>query len=176
MCDLISFATLTMSENPGEHWDWSLIRKRCTIEALRMLRRHQDAEEVVQEALARAWRSRKSCRTPEAPLPWCLQITRNEALRLLGRQRAQAHEPLELGDEVVDHRALGEGERALARVDVGRALQALTPQERLLISLRYEHDCSHPEIAAKLKIPEATARVRLHRAQKRLKALLEDAG
>ena len=162
-----------MSENHTEHWDWSLIRRRCAREAVRMLRRHHDAEEVVQEALMRAWRNRGSCRTPDTPLPWCLQITRNEALRLIGRQRSLGTlEPLEPGVDLEDHGARGEGDRALERVDVDRALQELTPHERLLIALRYTHDCSHPEIAARLEIPEVTARVRLHRAHKRLKTLL----
>ena len=60
----------------------------------------------------------------------------------------------------------------MARVDITRALCKLTPHERRLIALRYEGDRSHPEIAAELKIPEATARVHLHRALKRLKPLL----
>jgi RNA polymerase sigma-70 factor (ECF subfamily) len=161
-----------MSENAGEHWDWSLIRARCTAEALRMLRRHHDAEEVVQEAMARAWRGRQTCRTPDRPLPWCLQITRNEALRLIGRTTAVSLNPLERENEIEDQGARGEWDRALARVDVDRALQTLTPHERLLIALRYEHDCSHSEIAATLQIPEATARVHLHRAHKRLRPLL----
>lgn len=162
-----------MIENHAEHWDWSLIRKRCALEAGRLVRRHHDAEEVVQEALARAWRSRSSCRTPDSPLPWCLQITRNEALRLMGRERSgRSLEPLGVEIELEDQRARREGDRAIDRIDIDRALKALTPHERLLIALRYEHDCSHPEIAEKLEIPEATARVRLHRAHKRLKTLL----
>jgi RNA polymerase sigma-70 factor (ECF subfamily) len=165
-----------MSDNPADHWDWSFIRHRCRAEAVRILRRHHDAEEVVQEALTRAWRGRGSCRTPEAPLPWCLQITRNEAFRLIGRQRAGgAVEPLDAGPEVEDEQALHEPERTLSRVDIGRALRTLSAAERQLITLRYEHGYSHPQIAAKLEIPEATARVRLHRAHKRLKSLL-DAG
>jgi RNA polymerase sigma-70 factor (ECF subfamily) len=157
----------------GEHWDWLQIRKRCGAEALRLLRQPHDAEEVVQEALARAWRSRSSCRTPEAPLPWCLQITRNEALRLIGRRRGRPRmESLEDDCPVDDHPARAEVDKTLVRVDVGRALKSLTPDERLLIALRYEQDCSHVEIATKLSIPEATARVRLHRAHQRLRPLL----
>jgi RNA polymerase sigma factor (sigma-70 family) len=165
-----------MSQSAGRQWDWSLIRERCAAEALRMLRRPQDAEEAVQEALARAWRSRRSCRTPEAPLAWCLQITRNEALRLIGRQRGRVATPLESEEELEDRSAGGESQRVLDRVDLGRALSQLTEYDRQLIALRYTADCSHPEIAARLKIPEATARVRLHRSQKRLRTLLDAVG
>lgn len=110
----------------------------------------------------------------EAPLPWCLQITRREALRLIGRQRAHASEPLDLDDDIEDEGAVAEPERALNRVDVGRALGELSPHERLLIALRYDQGCSHPQIAERLEIPAATARVQLHRAQKRLRSLLDD--
>jgi RNA polymerase sigma-70 factor (ECF subfamily) len=164
----------TISEPAAEQWDWLLIRRRCAREARRILRGHDDAEEAVQEALTRAWRGRDSCRTPDAPLSWCLQITRNEALRLIGRQRAFVAEPLEGEGKLADQRALGEHDRTHDRVDVDRALRQLTVDERLLISLRYDLDWSHPEIAARLAIPETTARVHLYRARKRLKALLED--
>lgn len=164
-----------MSTVESFEWDWSLIRKRCVIEAIRMLRGRHDHEEVVQEALARAWRSRSSCRTPEAPMPWCLQITRNEAIRLLGRRKRSAAQALAEDDELEDRYERSESELTLERVDVDRALKELSPYERLLIALRYEYGCSHPEIAARLHIPEATARVRLHRAHKRLKPLLDGA-
>ncbi len=163
-----------MSENLAHQWDWSLIRHRCRLEAVRILRRHHDADEVVQEALARAWRGRGSCRTPDSPLAWCLQITRNEAFRLIGSQRTRTADPLDSGPEFEDERAVGERERVLSRVDVGRALRSLPVPERQLIALRYQQDYSHPQIAAELEIPEATVRVRLHRAQKRLRPLLEE--
>ena len=160
---------------PSDDWDWSLIRLRCRSEAVRILRRHHDAEEVVQEALARAWRGRRSCRNPEAPLAWCLQITRNEAFRLISRQRQHASvESLDAGSGVADEHALHEPERTVIRLDVARALERLSAGERLLILLRYEQGWSHPQIAERLDIPEATARVRLHRAQKRLRSLLDE--
>jgi RNA polymerase sigma-70 factor, ECF subfamily len=125
--------------------------------------------------LARAWRGRRSCRNPEEPLAWCLQITRNEAFRLISRQQQRGNvEPLDAGSDVADDDALHEPDRTLIRLDVIRALKRLSASERLLILLRYEQGCSHPQIAARLDIPEATARVRLHRAQKRLRSLLEE--
>lgn len=156
-----------------EHWDWSLIRTRCRAEALRILRRPHDAEDAVQEALTRAWRSRHACRNPEAPLPWCLQITRREAIRLIGRGRPRgSDEPLDEDNHLEDAEARKERRRVVLRVDVGRALENLPPHERQLIALRYLHDYSHSEIARMLEIPETTARVRLHRVHKRLETLL----
>jgi RNA polymerase sigma-70 factor (ECF subfamily) len=83
-------------------------------------------------------------------------------------------EPLDAGTELADERALYEPDRTLVRLDVARALKRLSDSERLLLLLRYEQGWSHPQIAARLDIPEATARVRLHRAQKRLRALLDE--
>jgi RNA polymerase sigma-70 factor (ECF subfamily) len=163
-----------MTADLVDQWDWVLIQNRCRAEAARILRRDYEAEEAVQEALIRAWRARWACRTPEAPLGWCLQITRNEAFRLIGRERARPSEPLEAGEDLADEQAVSEPDRAVNRVDVARALEELSAHERLLITLRYEEGCSHPMIARRLKIPEATARVRLHRAHKRLRSLLED--
>jgi RNA polymerase sigma factor (sigma-70 family) len=125
--------------------------------------------------MARAWRGRRSCQNPEEPLAWCLQITRNEAFRLISRQQQRATvEPLDAGSELADEQALQEPDRTVTRLDVARALKGLSEAERLLIGLRYEQDWSHPQIAARLDIPEATARVRMHRAQKRLRSLLDE--
>jgi RNA polymerase sigma-70 factor (ECF subfamily) len=140
-----------------------------------MLRSKHDVDEVVQEALARAWRHRERCRTPEAPLAWCLQITRNEALRLMTRRRDRPADPWpeeELG-QPSDERAAREGELAITRVDVRRVVSDLSARERVLIGLRYDRGWSHPEIAAMLGIPEATARVHLHRLHQRLRPLLD---
>lgn len=107
-------------------------------------------------------------------MPWCLQITRNEAIRLMGRRDRIGGQLVALLEEDVieDGRAAREGARTLLRIDVDRTLDALTPHERFLISLRYRYDWSNAEIARTLDIPEATARVRLHRLHKRLRAVL----
>jgi RNA polymerase sigma factor (sigma-70 family) len=80
--------------------------------------------------------------------------------------------PLEDGDLIEDKRASREAPRAMLRVDVNRTLKKLTPHERLMIALRYGYDCSNAEIAETLHIPEATARVRLHRIHKRLRSVM----
>lgn len=119
--------------------------------------------------MARAWRRRAACATPEDPLGWFLRITRNEALRLLERRsRRSAREvttpdepPERVGEEPIDH--------LLSRLATRQALARLRPDERVLIHLRYRHDLSQAEVARRLDLPEGTVKVRLHRIRKRLK-------
>jgi RNA polymerase sigma-70 factor, ECF subfamily len=132
-----------------------------------------DAEEAVQEALARAWVRRDACRSPEAPLPWVLEITRNEARRVLGRQARRstrevvdAEPPATLGDEELARTAL--------RLTVEQALGTLADGDRCLLRLRYAEDLTQSEVARRLGVPEGTVKVRLHRARRRLRGLLAD--
>jgi len=157
-------------EEPGS-WDWVAIRRRCGVEARRLVRSPQEVEDVLQEAMMRAWKGRSTCNSPHAPIPWCLQITRNEAFRRMGRIPCEA--TLDATAELSDSWASEAIDRIASRVDVGRALDQLSSDERMLVALRYSHDYSQPEIARRLEIPEGTAKIRLHRVRKRLETLME---
>jgi RNA polymerase sigma factor (sigma-70 family) len=125
---------------------------------------------VAQEALLRAWRMRGSCRDPERPWAWVREIARNEAHRLFSR-RSMTHE---LPAEHVPEPAGGQGEDAiLARVDVARALEDLSPMDRLLVKLRYEGDLTHAAVAAALGLSVANVKVRLHRVRPKLLQTLQ---
>jgi RNA polymerase sigma-70 factor (ECF subfamily) len=152
-------------------WDWDVIRRRCALEARRLVRSPDEVEDVVQEAMVRAWRGRDSCNSPHAPIPWCLQITRNEAFRRMTRMMPTTG--LDVSAELSDLGASEAIDRVASRIDVDRALERLSSDERTLIALRYSHDYSQPEIARRLDIPEGTAKVRLHRVRKRLETLME---
>jgi RNA polymerase sigma-70 factor (ECF subfamily) len=155
-------------------WEWDSARRRCLREARRILRDREDAEEAVQEALFRAWRNEGKCRTPDTPLPWLVQITRNEALRLAERrQRRLASEVQEEAPERIHSNDNGL-ERMLESVATEQALSVLRPDERTLIHLRYVEDLTQGQVAARLGVPEGTVKVRLHRARARLRGLAGD--
>jgi RNA polymerase sigma-70 factor, ECF subfamily len=149
-------------------WEWDSARHRCLREARRILRDQEDAEEAVQEAMIRAWRNQASCRTPATPLPWLVQITRNEALRLAARRsRRQASEmPENAPDRLVGDSGL---DQALESVATEQALSVLRPEDRTLMRLRYVEDLTQGQVAARLGVPEGTVKVRLHRARARLR-------
>jgi len=163
-------------QDPGS-WQWSAARKRCLREAARILGNRDDAEEAVQEAFVRAWRKRDACRTPRAPLPWLLQITRNEAMRLAARRsRRQASEIPEAEPDTLPA-APGVDcalEQTLMTLATEQALSTLRPDERKLLRLRYEHDLTQGQVAAALGVPEGTVKVRLHRVRARLRGVASD--
>jgi RNA polymerase sigma-70 factor (ECF subfamily) len=129
-----------------------------------------DAEEAVQEAMVRAWLGRSRCRSPEAPLPWLLEITRNEARRVARREALRLS--LELSDSAPseDEQLAG----TAARVTVEQALRRLADRDQRILRLRYADDLTQGEVARRLGVPEGTVKVRLHRARRRLRRLLAD--
>jgi RNA polymerase sigma factor (sigma-70 family) len=124
-------------------------------EASRVLPR-VEAEEAAQEALVRAWLRRDSCRCPGAPLPWLLEITRNEARRLMGRQaRRSSHELVAAADlqpDCEDRELVG----TALRLSVEQAIGTLADGDRRLLNLRYTEDLTQSEVALRLGVPEGT--------------------
>ncbi len=144
-----------------------------------MLGRSDDAEEAVQEALIRAWHRRGTCHTPEAPLGWMLQITRNEALRLAGKRQLRLLRELPGDDlpEPVGEPRDGDEEidRLVGALATRQALETLREDERTLVHLRYVDDLTQPAVAERLNVPEGTVKVRLHRIRHRLRDAFEEA-
>jgi RNA polymerase sigma-70 factor (ECF subfamily) len=158
-------------------WNWSELRRRSVREASRVLDDPHHAEDAAQEALARAWRKRHMCRSADSRVPWVLQITRNEALRIRSRLRSQP--VVREVPEVSDPRGqeTPTEEIVIRKLDVSSALDTLSREDRLIVQLRYEADLAQPHIAGLLGIPEGTIKVRLHRLRHRLReGLVEDQG
>ena len=166
-----------LAKAPVEHltrepdWDWASARQRCLREARRMLDR-EDAEEAVQEALARAWRGWRSCRNPEEPMAWLLQITRREAIRQLDRRRRITDRERDQLTDFASPDAVVD--QVVSAIDAEQALATLRPDERRLIELRYVEDLTQPQVARMLDIPEGTVKVRLHRLRQRLQTVFPD--
>jgi RNA polymerase sigma-70 factor, ECF subfamily len=153
-------------------WDWDALRRRARAEAQRVVADEHDAEDAAQEAVIRAWRRRRACRSPEAPEPWMRTIARNEALRHL--ERAARVDRSTGDDRSPDVPSEWPEDGLVTRLSVNQALAQLNEEDRRLIRLRYSLDLSDVDIGEALGIAEATVRVRLHRVRKRLRPLIED--
>ena len=144
--------------------------------AFRLIGNEEDARDVVQEAYLRAYKGLKRFRGDAAFTTWMYRITANCASSHLARRRQDRHEALDEDSQLADERPEADPERRMAtRADremLHDALQSLSPDMRAVIVLRDIYDLPHEAIAAELGISEGAAKVRLHRARKRLRERL----
>jgi RNA polymerase sigma-70 factor (ECF subfamily) len=163
-------SNLTRSYSCLSTWDWDGLRIRGLRVARGVVRCPDEAEEVVQDALLRAWRARDKCGMPDAPTPWVLTIVRNEALRHVSGRTALYLDDMSMAEaSVEDNRDVLD-----LQIDVDRALAHLDDLDRELVTQRYRADFTYGMLAEAFKLPEGTVKVRLHRARKRLRAVLEE--
>jgi RNA polymerase sigma factor (sigma-70 family) len=153
-------------------------RPRLRALAFALLGDREDPEDVVQEALLRAYLGLASLREPARFRSWVSAIVVNVARMRLRRPR---RESASLEDLAGTGASLSWAEgpapeeavelEELARV-VREALEALPRPQREVVVLHYVDGLSCREIAARLGESAGTVRVRLHRARARLRKLL----
>ncbi len=125
------------------------------------------AQDLVQETFALAWRHRAALRDDGAVQAWLYRILRREAIRHWERRP-----PWDAWrDELPDTVAAAPRSEDL-RIDLLRALQALSEPHREILVLFYLADMSYEELARSLDIAPGTVMSRLNRARAALKALL----
>lgn len=140
-----------------------------------------DARDVAQEAYLRAYRGLRRFRGDAQFTTWLYRITANCASTHLGRRRRHRHEELHDDLPVDDLRPVadpgGRAEHGQLRERLTVALRNLPPRLRAVVVLRDIYDLPHEAIAAELGISESAAKVRLHRARRKLRddVLLRDA-
>jgi RNA polymerase sigma-70 factor (ECF subfamily) len=148
--------------------------------AYRLTGDEEDARDVVQDAYLRAYRSLRRFRGEARFTTWLYRITANCSSTLLAKRARQRHETLVDDEPVVDSRLDHDPEaRAAAgeeRAVVAAALAELPWRLRQVIVLRDIYDLPHAAIATELGITEAAAKVRLHRARRRMRERLDGSG
>ena len=129
--------------------------------------------DVVQDAYLRAFRSIRKFRGDVQFSTWMYRIVANCAATTLGKRNRHRHEELPDDGQVSDDRPDADpallAEAGAMRNRVDSALKRLPPRLRAVVVLRDVYDMPHEAIAAELGITEAAAKVRLHRARRRLR-------
>jgi len=137
-----------------------------------LVRNHEDAEDVVQEAYLRAFQFSGGFRGGDVRA-WLLTIVRNTAYRWLRKTRA--YEPIVQFDEEVHTSSIGtwDPEELLLRNADGRlvekALSDLPVRFREILVLRELEGLSYKEIADIMDVPIGTVMSTLSRARDRFR-------
>lgn len=142
-----------------------------------LVRNEEDAQDVVQEAYLRAFRSFAGFRGSNGRA-WLLTIVRNTSYTLLNKNRAvdvatTFDEELHRGhDESVSPASILE--HAEDADIMKNAIEELSPEFREIVVLRHQEELSYKEIGDILKIPIGTVMSRLARARDKLKEHLSN--
>ena len=140
-----------------------------------LLRNEQDAQDVVQEAYLRAFRSFAGFRGSNGRA-WLLTIVRNTAYTLLKKNRT-ADLTTAFDEEIhaTDYKSVSPAtilEHAEDAERIKNAMDGLPAEFREILILRHQENLSYNEIGDILKIPIGTVMSRLARARGKLKQYL----
>jgi RNA polymerase sigma-70 factor, ECF subfamily len=137
------------------------------------------ASDLTAETFARAWLHRRRFRDERdgSALPWLLGIGRNVLRESARRDRIETSAREKLGlplDLASDDGYERVEERLSPRTALVHALDELPADQRNAVQLRIVEDLPYPEIARRLAIRPAAARLRVSRGLRRLATAVEE--
>ncbi len=145
--------------------------------ALRILRREDWAEEVLQECYVSIWSHAPDYRAGlAAPMTWMTSIVRNRSLDWL---RRPSLEVIDQEGAIVESAEsdnpgpLAELERVKDAQALARCLKELDAKQRQAIALAFYDGLSHSQLAAHMREPLGTVKTWVRRGLARLKSCLD---
>lgn len=150
--------------------------------SLRLCGEPDEAQDLLQDAVLRAFQHRDQLRDPEAGRSWLFRIlVRTHLNRVRGDSRRPESAESDLGEGQFE-RALADWssesaggdwlERLAERERIRSAVDAIDPRLRIVLLLSDVEAFSQREVAAVLEIPEGTVASRLFRARRALREIL----
>ncbi len=134
------------------------------------VKNENDALDIVQEAIYKAYISMKTLKENQYFSTWLTRILINKALDFIKKNKRVI--PI---DEI-ERFHTAEIHQMEDRIDLIDAINRLEAKYRTMVILRYYKDFTIKQIAETLDCPEGTVKTHLHRALKRLKMDLKEEG
>ena len=181
-----------ISGSQGEDTDRELIERWKAGDsraATLLVERHADAlarfavssgerseiEELVQDTFVKAFASMDSFRGESTLRTWLFTIERRLMIdRRRSEQRQRAMVPVEPSDAVTEYDALDALVAEEAESKVRRAVDALSPTQKEVFTLRVEQGMSYRDIAEIVGTTEGAARVHYHNAMRAVKESISE--
>ena len=133
--------------------------------AFAILRNRTDCEDAAQNAVLKAYRNLDALKERRYFKTWLIRILKNECFDTLKRRRPTLD---------VEGQGTLSYEMAVPDLDLNRAFDPLSPEERLTITLYSYEGYDTREIARLTEVSEGTVRSRLSRGRASLRAMLQE--
>lgn len=148
--------------------------------AYRMMGEREAAEDLVQDALLKVWRSAESYRAERGSVrTWILSIVHNRGIdqlrSLASRRRTQEKVEAE-APRSQPSEAFAQSWRNSQREQVRAAMSTLPPEQLRILELAYFSGYTHIEIAEMLDIPLGTVKGRMRLGLKKIRHFFDTRG
>lgn len=150
---------------------------------LKMVKHHEQVEDIVQESFMKAFGNLSSYNTNYAFSTWLYRITTNHTIDYLRKKKLQTtsiDEPVKAKDGELQMQIKGgsETDRRIIKKErkqiVTEAIQNLPEKYREVIEMRHLEEKSYQEISEELDLPLGTVKAHIFRAREMLyKALID---
>lgn len=147
---------------------------------VKMLRRRETAEEILQETFLQAWNSAEKFDPDRAsPRGWLILMARSKAIDRLrsSRARSDREERKAKDDQAVMARHEPAADATLLARErdtrLGHALETLPEEQRSCIRLAFFEGLTHVELARRLDQPLGTVKSRISLGMKKLRQKLQ---
>jgi RNA polymerase sigma-70 factor (ECF subfamily) len=136
---------------------------------------HDDANDLLQNTLIKAWTSIDTFRGDSKLSTWLYKIAINESITFLNKQRAQANVSIDEeasfiarqleADEYFDGDA--------AQIKIEQAIATLPEKQRIVFNLRYLEEMPYEEMSHILNTSEGSLKASYHHAAKKIEEFLK---
>lgn len=142
----------------------------------KMVLTHEDADDLLQNVLLKAWLSLETFRGESKLSTWLYRIAVNECITFLNKQRAKNNVSIDDVDHSMLERLQGDeyfdGDEAQVRFQ--KAVLALPEKQRLVFNMRYYDEMKYEEISDILGTSVGALKASYHHAVKKIEEQLSD--
>lgn len=143
---------------------------------IRLVIQKEDAEDLLQETLVKAYKHIDQLKDPERLRYWLIQMANNEALMFLRKARLRAYIRLERSDRnmseaLQQNSMLTENEILLS---FQKSLLTLAPKQRAIFNLRYYDEMPYEEIAQIMGNTASSCKASYHQSVKKIERYLKE--
>jgi len=150
-------------ENTYEAWV-AATQKQLIRFCVQIINSWSEAEDMAQETYIRAWQKRSSYKGTASILTWHMAIARRVCIDRLRSLKRMKTVELDALNSTTDY-------CINTKIDVDRALQKLTADERIILYLRVGEDLPFEEIAKILNRTPAACRKRFQRSKEKFESI-----
>lgn len=139
----------------------------------RMVVRHEDAQDILQDTFVRVYRHLWQLRDELAMRAWIYRIATGEVSRFFRKNRLSVSEEISQALEADLEGAPYVDYTREAEIKLQKAILTLSPQQRTVFNLRYYDEMDYAEISSITGSAVGTLKVAYHNAREKIERYLE---